>query len=116
MSMTLPAVESGVQTKTNGAAAAAILSAGVGSILLAALTIISDISSGTKRLLEFYKPSGALSGVSTVTIIAWLFSWIALDLFWRKKPVSLKRINLISLILLLTSVLATFPPFAELFQ
>jgi len=115
MSATLPAVEKDVQTKTNGAAAAALLSVGIGSVVLAAFTILADISPSAKRLLEFYKPSGALSGVSTVAVIAWLLSWIALDLLWGRKSVSLKRINLISLALLLASVLATFPPLTDLF-
>ena len=108
-------VSHGAQTKQNGVAAAAILAASIGSLALGVLTILSDRSATCKILLVFYKPTGALSGVTTIAIVLWLFVWILLDRLWKDRNVSLKRINLIAIVLLMLSLLATFPPVGDLF-
>jgi len=46
---------------TNGGGAAAILSAGIGCFALAVLALAADKSAYFKSLLNFYKPTGALS-------------------------------------------------------
>lgn len=55
----------------NGSAAAAILSAGAASCALGILAVIADGSKTAGRWLAFYRPSGPLSGVTTVTILVW---------------------------------------------
>ena len=98
----------------NGSAAAAILSAGIGSLALAFFTIVADQSATAKNLLSIYKPTGALSGVTTLTTLVWFVVWAVLEWRWRGRNLSLKRINIIAFTLLLLSLLATFPPLGDL--
>jgi hypothetical protein len=100
---------------TNGPGAAAILSAGMGSFALAALAIAADKSAAMKSALAFYKPTGPLSGVTTVAILIWLLAWAMLEVGWRRKTVSLGIVNAVAFALLILGFLLTFPPIAELF-
>ncbi|MEO6982539.1 MAG: hypothetical protein ABI072_05430 [Edaphobacter sp.] len=77
----------------NGAAAAAILSAGIGCFALGVLTVVGDGSKLVAKLLTFYTPSGPLSGVSTV---------------------AMRRVNMAAFVLLGAGLLLTFPPFGDL--
>jgi len=99
----------------NGSGAAAILSAGIGSFMVALLAIAANKSAILKNLLVFYKPTGPLSGVSTTAILVWLIAWGILEGRWRKRNVAMGRISVGALILLSLSLLLTFPPVAELF-
>ena len=100
---------------SNGSGAAAILSAGIGSFAVAFFAIAADQSAFVKNLLVFYKPTGALSGETTVAILLWLAAWAILDWRWRKRSVSLRRINIVALALLGLSLLLTFPSVGDLF-
>ena len=100
---------------TNGSGAAAIFSAGVGCFVLAVLAILADKSALVKDSLVFYKPTGPLSGITTVAILVWLFAWGILDSCWRKKTVAAGHINAIALALLVLSLILTFPPVGDLF-
>lgn len=99
----------------NGSGAAAILSAGIGSFAVAFFAIAADKSALVKNLFVFYKPTGALSGETTVAILLWLAAWAILDWRWRKRTVSLRRINVFVLGLLGLSLLLTFPLIGDLF-
>lgn len=100
---------------TNGSGAAAILSAAIGCFVLAALAIAGDHSALIKSSLGFYKPTGPLSGVTTVAILVWLVVWAILARGWRKKTVSAGRINAIAFALVILSLTLTFPPVGDLF-
>jgi hypothetical protein len=100
---------------TNGSGAAALLSAGVGAFALAIIALAADKSAAIKSSLIFYKPTGPLSGVTTVAILIWLLTWVILEWRWRKKTVALARINIIAFLLLGLSFLLTFPPIADIF-
>lgn len=100
---------------SNGSGAAAILSAGFGSFAVAFFAIAADKSGFVKNMFVFYKPTGALSGETTVAICLWLAAWAILEWRWRKRTVSLRRINLVALGLLGLSLLLTFPPIGDLF-
>jgi hypothetical protein len=99
----------------NGPGAAAVLSAGIGSFAVAVFAIAADKSAFIKNLFVFYKPTGALSGETTVAILLWLATWAVLDWRWRKRTVSLRPVNAIALVLLCLSLLLTFPPVGDLF-
>jgi hypothetical protein len=99
----------------NGSGAAAILSAGIGSFMVAFFALAADKSATIKSSMVFYKPTGPLSGVTTSAILVWLISWAILELRWRNRAVSLARINAVALVLLGLSLLLTFPPVADLF-
>jgi len=98
----------------NGSGAAAILAAGVGSFALAVLAIAGDKSASVKAWLVFYKPTGPLSGVTTLALIIWILTWGILEGRWRKRTVA-ARTSFIALALLGLSLLLTFPPIVDLF-
>jgi hypothetical protein len=99
----------------NGSGAAAVLSAGVGSFSLAVLAIAADQSQAVKSLMNFYHPTGPLSGVTTTSVLIWLVLWIVLEWRWRDRNLAMGRIGGIALVLLVLSLLLTFPPIADLF-
>lgn len=100
---------------TNGFGAAAVLAAGIGSFALAVLAIAADRIHSVQRLMVFYKPTGPLSGVTTTAILVWLAVWVILEVRWGKRTVAVGRTNAVALILLVLSLLLTFPPIADLF-
>lgn len=102
-------------SQTNGAGAAAILAAGIGSFLLAVFAIAGDKSAALKSFFIFSKPTGPLSGVTTCAIIAWIAIWVVLHTRWSKRTVALARINAAAFLLLALALLLTFPPIADLF-
>ena len=101
---------------TNGSAAAAILSAGIGCGLLGMLALAGDASPTISKMLIFYNPTGALSGVTTLSIIVWLVSWFALNHQWRARTVNLSKINVAAFVGLAIGLLLTFPPVMDLIQ
>jgi len=98
----------------NGSGAAAILAAGVGMLALALLAIGADKSVGVSGALTWYKPTGALSGVTSGAIVVWLLVWVALEFRWRGRYVAVGRAATAGLVLLGLSLLLTFPPIADL--
>ncbi len=97
----------------NGAGAAAAVSAGAGTAVLGLLTLLTDKSPAMKAALIFYKPTGALAGVTTVSLVVWIVSWIVLHLLWAKKEVAIQKIVAIAFLLLAVGLLLTFPPFLD---
>jgi len=100
---------------TNGAGAAAILAAGIGSFLLGVFAILGDRAAFFKSFFTFFRPTGPLSGVTTSAIAAWLICWAILHAHWRNRTVALGRIGAAALALLALGLLLTFPPIADLF-
>jgi len=101
-------------TLPNGPGAAALLSAGLGSFALGVLILIADKSADFKAHMLFYRPSGPLSGETTLAIAVWIVSWIALAALWRRRNVALGPVVATTLALLIAALLLTFPPFADL--
>jgi len=99
----------------NGSAAAAVLSAGIGSLALALINAIADRTAAFKLLLTFSKPVGPLSGVTTIAVVFWIAAWIFLDLLWKRRELPLSRIGWGAIALFAFSLLLTFPPLADLF-
>ena len=99
----------------NGAGAAAILAAGIGSFALAVFAILGDQSAAFKSLMIFSKPTGPLSGVTTCAIGVWLASWAIFHIRWRSRSIDLARVNILAFALLILGVLLTFPLIADLF-
>lgn len=97
----------------NGAGAAAALSAGAGTAVLGLLTLVTDKSPAIKSALILYKPTGALSGVTTIAVLVWIVSWAVLHLLWAKKEVAIQKVVTIAFLLLATGLLLTFPPFLD---
>ena len=104
------------QALTNGAAAAAVLAAGIGSFVLGLFTTLAAANEGIKGLLNWYAPAGPLSGKSSLAVIAWLVSWVVLHARWEDKEVNFDRVFVITLILIGLGLLLTFPPVFEAFE
>lgn len=99
----------------NGPAAGAILSAAAGTCVLGILAILADACKTVGHWLAFYRPSGPLSGVTTVTVLVWLLLWFVLARRWQHLNVNLVKTNAVAFFLLACGLLLTFPPFADLF-
>ncbi len=100
----------------NGPGAAAILAAGIGSAAMGILAFAGDASDRIGKALNFYNPTGTLSGVTTLAIVVWLIAWFVLARQWGSKAVDVFKINVISFVLLAVGFLLTFPPFMDLLQ
>ena len=98
----------------NGSGAAAMLAAAIGSFVLAIIAFAGDKSVPIRNSLNFYKPTGPLSGVTTVAIVVWFLAWGLLEWRWGERAVAMSRINRVSLALLVLSILLTFPPIVDL--
>jgi hypothetical protein len=105
-----------VERYPNGPGAAAILAAGIGCAAMGILAFAGDASDAIGKFLNFYNPTGTLSGVTTLAILAWLVSWFVLSRLWAHSNVAVARVNLSAFILLLVGFLLTFPPFMDLLQ
>src|SRR5690242_16318013 len=77
----------------NGPGAAAILAAGIGCAAVGTLALAGDASQVIKKVLNFSNPTGPLSGVTTVAIIVWLVSWLALNRLWQRRTVAMVKVN-----------------------
>ncbi len=99
----------------NGPGAAALLAAGIGAFLLAALAVAADHLPAISRLMIFYRPTGPLSGVTSSAILVWLAVWAVLDARWKRRTVALRTIAVTALALLALGLVLTFPPLGDLF-
>ena len=100
----------------NGSGAAAILAAGVGCAMIGILALAGDASEAIGKLLNFYNPTGTLSGVTSVSIVVWLMFWYVLHRQWRTKTVAMIKVNVAAFIGLAIGLMLTFPPFMDLVQ
>ena len=101
---------------TNGRGAAAVLAAAIGSFALALLALAGDASRSISATLNFWKPTGPLSGVTDVAILIWLGSWLLLSRRWASRDVNLARTNVISFVMFAAALLITFPPIMDFLQ
>ena len=107
--------ESTTSPTRNGPGAAAILSSAIGCFALGVIAVMADKIQPIARLLNLYRPTGPLSGVTTLAISIWVIIWLVLHALWHRRDVQLKQINLMSILLLIGGLLLTFPPVADLF-
>jgi hypothetical protein len=101
---------------TNGAAAAAILAAGIGSFILGVLTTLKANIKVIKSILAFYAPTGPLSGQTTLAVMGWLLAWVMLHRWWKEREVDFGNVFIITMVLIVLGLLGTFPPFFEVFE
>jgi hypothetical protein len=92
-----------------------VLAAGIGAFAVALFALLGDKITSFKNLMIFYKPTGTLSGVTTCAILVWLAAWFILYRLWSPRMVDMARIRTVALVLLIASVLLTFPPIEDLF-
>jgi hypothetical protein len=80
------------------------------------LAFAGDASAAIGKALNFYNPTGTLSGVTTVAIVVWLASWLVLSRLWQVRTVAMVPVNIAAFLLLAVGFLLTFPPFMDLLQ
>jgi fluoride ion exporter CrcB/FEX len=106
--------ELGLTDKPDGPAAAAMLAAGIGILVLGILTVLSEASVPLHDWLEeawaFREGVGPLAGKTTLAVIAWAVSWLILGMAWRRKDPNLKTWFTVSIALGILGALGTFPP------
>ncbi len=100
----------------NRPAAAAMIAAGIGGLMIGILTTGSTISDGLKSALNFWPPAGSLTGKTIIALIVWLISWAALNTSWMDEDYDLRKAFLITLVLLALGLILTFPPVFEAFD
>lgn len=114
--MTPPAVNPVAPAAANGAAWAAFVAAGIGCTAFGLFTDLSEVSARFSAMLNWYNPSGSLSGVAGCAIILWLVSWLVLDIRWKNRHLAGQgRLMWLTVLLVLLGLLTTFPPFYSLF-
>ncbi|MHB1298618.1 MAG: hypothetical protein ACYC0B_08845 [Gemmatimonadaceae bacterium] len=99
--------------RTNGAAMAATLAAGIGAAAMGLFVLLNAARVYTAP--SIYPPAGGLSGRSTFAVVLWLAAWWILDQRWRKRDLAPGPIIGWTVALAAFSVLATFPPVWGLF-
>jgi hypothetical protein len=102
--------------KPNGPAAAVMLAAGIGGLVLGLLTWLAVVSEGLKDFLELDEGVGPLSGKTTFAVVAFLASWGALYAALRDRQVEWRLAIGATIVLLAFALLFTFPPFFEAFE
>lgn len=100
---------------TNGAAAAAFLAAGLGSLILGILTTAAAANANLANMLKISADVGPLSGKVIYTIVLWLIAWGVLHFAWRDRQVAFGKVFAATLVLIGLGVLGTFPLFFDLF-
>ncbi len=101
--------------KPNGAAIATIVAAGFGVFLVGLFTTLAEASAGIKDWLNFYNPTGPLSGKTTMAGILWLAAWVPGVFVLRNRELNIGRAIALTVVLVILGVLLTFPPVFVLF-
>jgi hypothetical protein len=102
-------------SKPTGAGAAAVVAAGIGTFTIGLMTSLAEASTSLSNSLNWYSPSGPLSGKIGVGVVAWLVAWVILQAAWKNKNVNFGRAFSWSLALIFLGFLLTFPPVFSLF-
>ncbi len=101
--------------KPTGPGAAAVLAAGTGTFTIGLMASLAGASAGLNNALNWYGPTGPLSGKTGVGVVAWLLAWIILHAAWKSKNVNFGRAFNWALALVILGFLLTFPPVFGLF-
>ena len=93
---------------TNGAAMAAVLGAGIGSLAMGAVVLLNEV--GLFAVPALYGPAGGVTGRTTFAAIVWLLAWGVLHARWRSREVAHGPVFAWTVALVALAILATFPP------
>ena len=99
----------------NGPAAAALLAGGIAALAYGIFIILAEGIKAVGNALNWYNPTGNLSGKTGMMIIVWLISWAVLGNQWKNKDVDFQKYSNIALALLVAGVLLTVPPVFDFF-
>lgn len=108
-------------TKPNGPALAAFLASGIGTAILGLFTLLAQIHSGFKGLMDLDKNFGfkvgvgPLSGKTIYAVLIWLVAWAVLAYVMRGKSYNARTYAIWTFALIGIGLLGTFPLFFENF-
>jgi hypothetical protein len=102
--------------RVNGPGAAAVLATSIGWFVLGVLALAGDAAPRFAQLLNIWKPTGPLSGVTSGAIVIWLLVWLLLARLWRRRDVGMAAVGMASAALMVGGLLLTFPPFMDFVQ
>ena len=98
-----------------GAAAAAMIAAGIGALVLGVLTTLNEASTSVHDFLAFNDGVGPLAGKTIFGGAAFFVAWAVLHGLWRDKNPAVRTVIWATVILLALGVLGTFPIFFQAF-
>jgi hypothetical protein len=104
------------EQRPNGAAAAAILAASVGVFVIGLLTTLGESIHSIGNWLNWYNPTGSLSGKTTMGVIVWLVVWVGAHYLLRRQEVNLTRPVQIAALLLIVGLVLMFPLVFQAFE
>lgn len=99
----------------SGPAAAALLSAGIGALVLGIFTTWAEASTGMKDWLQWNDRVGPLTGKTILGVIAFIVSGAVLGALWKDKNPELRPIVIAAAVLLVVGFVLTFPTFFQAF-
>lgn len=102
-------------TRPSGPAAAVLLAAGIGSLVLGLLTTLAEVSEGLKETLQLTDPVGPLSGKTVGATVAFFLAWPILHIAMKDRSPRLAAIFSWTAILVILGLIMTFPPVFEAF-
>lgn len=97
----------------NGAALAALLSAGIGAFGVGLVVILNEAAGLSVPAL--YAPSGGSSGRTAAGVVIWIIAWFTLHNRWKGREIQLGRIPTITLALVFVGIALAFPLVWQLF-
>jgi len=103
------------EQEPNGGIVAAVIAAGAACAVLGILTVLAAAVPAMADVLTFYAPSGPITGKFILATFAYLIIWTNLHFRLRGRELSLSKGFVITMLLLLTGLIGTFPPFYQLF-
>jgi hypothetical protein len=103
------------EEKPGGPVAAVLLAAGIGSLVLAGLTIWAEASKGFSDSLAYDLEVGPLSGKTIWATVAFFGSWGALTVLLRRRDIDLAKVGITAAVLIGLALVGTFAPFFQLF-
>ena len=111
---TMPASHESAEPAT-GPAAAALLAAGIGALVLGIFTTWAEASTGMHDWLQWNDRVGPLMGKTILGVIAFFGSWAVLGFAWKDKNPELRPIVIAAVVLLAAGCVLTFPTFFQAF-
>lgn len=102
--------------RPDGPAAAVMISAGIGALVLAILVVIAEAKESFKNSLAYSDRVGPLSGKTIWAVVAFAVSWLVLSVVLRRREVDLGKAAVLASVLLALALVGTFSPFFELFK
>jgi len=99
----------------DGAAAAALLAAVIGILVLAVAIVVAEANEDFSQWLAWDNEVGPLSGKTSLGLIAWAATWPVLHVLLYRRDRVLLAASAISLVLFVAAMVLMFPPVFDRF-